>query len=1072
MCTCLGLRLINCPSNPGHLSLTLQLTPRFTLFPVLLVALLSIGQGFILAQLYTEVDVMNDFTANVLVGLIANGLTAILGQVAQRSRSILMRRDSLKQSLENDTALSAILEKATNMAIEAVPHGDQIQEELQMFLVSPEVEAIVRQIYSGQLTKNGDGYFESIQSVFISSLSLRLGESSAELRAVGLELFESLYRACERALAVAIDRGILSAHEAKAASRQRVVLDELQSIKKNLALLSAASKPDIKGVSAFEEKYRYQVSVRHAHITPPNFDAARKLPLAEIYVSPAFIPTSKKKNQQQQRLLMDEFLGAIYRTVLLGNPGGGKSTFAVKLSHELAIHHQDRIIAGRQLTPILVVLRDYGAEKKAKGCSILQFIEATSNSSYQANPPFGAFEYLLLNARALVIFDGLDELLDTRYRQEITSDVENFCSLYPSVPVLVTSREVGYEQAPLDESKFDIFRLAPFDEEQVSEYATKWFATDIELTPDQRKQNAQRFLEESRIAPDLRSNPLMLALMCNIYRGESYIPRNRPDVYEKCALMLFERWDRNRGIHVTLPFEAHIRPTMMYLAHWIYSQDTLQGGVTERKLIAKATEYLCPKRFEDQDEAEKAATDFVEFCRGRAWVFTDTGTTKDGESLYQFTHRTFIEYFTAAHLVRTHPTPESLGSLLLPRIAKREWDVVAQLAFQIQNKNVEGAADVLLTRIGTEAAQARRNAGLNLLSFAARCLEFLVPSPKITRDVALSAAKFCFERMLLYTRQVKPRKRNTRHHERTEPVETLGNVLSAAYENRGLIADSLNKFLSQRISSTNDVEALSALHMSLPIPIGMYIEHGDRVVDFSVRRYWQDFSEELLNGCWARVQELYLKNPQLSFDLFLAGRVSLHEIVKLHAVEILFAPREYAFMALTLPSLGELLLFAMGDYLPPWLTRLSDPAQYLEQIGEILIESPVPWIRRSHVVNEEDYFWFVRTLRYRPAGVSSPIASKLPSESLFGAFCLAATMLEAHEEDRELLDHVKTAHHPCLDIFQEIFLARLGSRHTGQASLHTPVPGLTERQQEFVRRWVRREINFVELVGKPTANGQ
>lgn len=201
MCTCLGLRLINCPSNPGHLSLTLQLTPRFTLFPVLLVALLSIGQGFILAQLYTEVDVMNDFTANVLVGLIANGLTAILGQVAQRSRSILMRRDSLKQSLENDTALSAILEKATNMAIEAVPHGDQIQEELQMFLVSPEVEAIVRQIYSGQLTKNGDGYFESIQSVFISSLSLRLGESSAELRAVGLELFESLYRACERALA-------------------------------------------------------------------------------------------------------------------------------------------------------------------------------------------------------------------------------------------------------------------------------------------------------------------------------------------------------------------------------------------------------------------------------------------------------------------------------------------------------------------------------------------------------------------------------------------------------------------------------------------------------------------------------------------------------------------------------------------------------------------------------------------------------------------------------------------------------------------------------------------------------
>jgi hypothetical protein len=310
---------------------------------------------------------------------------------------------------------------------------------------------------------------DAIQTIFVESLSLRLGRSDAQSLAVGRALFKSLLDGCERALALAIDRGILSAHEAKAASRHRLVLDELQSIKKNLNLLTNAIKPDIKAILAFEEKYRSQVSVRHSHITPPNFDAARKLPLGEIYVSPAFIPTLKKKNQHQQRLSMEEFLTAIYRTVLLGNPGGGKSTFAAKLSHELAIHHEDRIVCGRQLTPILVVLRDYGAEKKAKGCSILQFIEATSNSSYQANPPAGAFEYILLNARALVIFDGLDELLDTRYRQEITSDVENFCSLYPSVPVLVTSREVGYEQAPLDEAKFEIFRLAPFDEDQVSE---------------------------------------------------------------------------------------------------------------------------------------------------------------------------------------------------------------------------------------------------------------------------------------------------------------------------------------------------------------------------------------------------------------------------------------------------------------------------------------------------------------------------------------------------------------------------------------------------------------------------
>jgi predicted NACHT family NTPase len=247
-------------------------------------------------------------------------------------------------------------------------------------------------------------------------------------------------------------------------------------------------------------------------------------------------------------------------------------------------------VARRQLSPILVVLRDYGAEKKARNCSILQFIESTSNSNYQTQSPGGAFEYLLLNGHVLVVFDGLDELLDTRYRQEISSDVEAFCNLYPSVPVLVTSREVGYEQAPLDETKFEIFQLSPFTEEQVRNYAYKWFGADPEFGLEQRKQKTEAFLQESRIAPDLRSNPLMLALMCNIYRGENYIPRNRPDVYEKCALMLFERWDRMRGINASLPFEAHIRPTMMYLAHWIYSEDTLQGGVTEQRLIAYSAE--------------------------------------------------------------------------------------------------------------------------------------------------------------------------------------------------------------------------------------------------------------------------------------------------------------------------------------------------------------------------------------------------------------------------------------------------------------------------------------------------
>jgi predicted NACHT family NTPase len=107
--------------------------------------------------------------------------------------------------------------------------------------------------------------------------------------------------------------------------------------------------------------------------------------------------------------------------------------------------------------------------------------------------------------------------------------------LYPSVPILVTSREVGYKEAPLDESRFDLFRLGSFNDSQVKIYVKNWFKFATDLTEEKQNKTVEIFINESKSVPDLQTNTLMLGLICNIYRGEGYIPRNRPDVYEKCA---------------------------------------------------------------------------------------------------------------------------------------------------------------------------------------------------------------------------------------------------------------------------------------------------------------------------------------------------------------------------------------------------------------------------------------------------------------------------------------------------------------------------------------------------------
>ena len=1013
----------------------------------------------------------------ILLGLVTNGLTSLIAKFGHKSKELLIGKDFLEKWELEKTSLEPILQHAiTNVEEHIEWKAPPSLEVTCSFLLTPEVEAIVRQIYSANIqTARKRSNIDAIRKEFLASFSLYTGLEKDQLAAPSKNLFGALLEGCSFALDKAIDKGILAAHEAQSAFRHRIILDELSTIRKNLALLTAKSKPDVTSILAFEEKFRQQVIVRHAYITPPYLDTAPKLPIENLYVSPRFTPAAVK-DESSDTLTLPEFLSQTYRVVVLGNPGGGKSTLARKLCSVLATEDARSLLGERkQITPILVVLREYGAEKKNRNWSILQFIEAKANTTYQLHPPASAFEYLLLNGRALVIFDGLDELLDSTYRQEISSDVELFCTLYPSVPVVVTSREVGYEQAPLDENMFRIFHLAAFDSEQVREYATKWFNADLDLTSEEKQQKIKNFLDESRFVPDLQSNPLMLALICNIYRGENYIPKNRPELYEKCATMLFERWDKSRGIAVPLPFEPHINPAMKYLAHWIYSDDVLRGGVTERRLIEKAADYLCQRRFEDRDEAEYAARDFIEFCRGRAWVFTDTGTTKDGEPLYQFTHQTFLEYFTAAYLVRTNPTPETLSNVLLPRIAKREWDVVAQLAIQLQSKNLEGAAEELLATLLNKAPEFEENSKWNILSFAARCLGFLVPSPQTTREVTLA----CFTFDLNYDAK------SALRDALLTPLPTPGPgqkilepllyelLLSTTAENRVAIATAIEKEVLEIVNRGEVSLSLKALYAGLNlhlIPLSKLIFTG--AADF-----WRDTSKRIFDSCAEKLPEFYPKCLWLSVIALWRGKVGIIDLIQWFGIDkilpenVMTIPFQVNNYGITLAD--ELIMDSFGAFSPNYnrsVLHVKDVrAETLaEELVSVLIAYPTPWIKFDPS-KSIDLFQVIT-----PGSGKYRTATKMKAQTLFSIFVLTAVALE--KLGAQMIDPsqhtftgqsgygaIRQAAHPLLQYFGSLLLARLEPIDAKRVQAEMEKCGFIIEQQEFIWKWIRKEVNFVEV---------
>lgn len=162
---------------------------------------------------------------------------------------------------------------------------------------------------------------------------------------------------------------------------------------------------------------------------------------------------------------------------VLSNPGAGKSTLGTPVCFDLGCDTSRR---RREQTarpaPWFVELRRFSASDPLGTASFTDQFTAWPRKTMQLDVPAGGFDWLLSRGRLLVAFDGLDELLDTSRRQDVSNAIESFCRRYVTTPVLVTSRLIGYDEAPLDEAVFDVVHLEDFDEARISRYATNWFA--------------------------------------------------------------------------------------------------------------------------------------------------------------------------------------------------------------------------------------------------------------------------------------------------------------------------------------------------------------------------------------------------------------------------------------------------------------------------------------------------------------------------------------------------------------------------------------------------------------------
>lgn len=949
--------------------------------------------------------------AEVLTGVFSEALWELLRRIATASL----------EEAPSKSAVDAAVEDGLESVIDTFEwvHEDPVLEEVCIFLAAPEVKALIQQVFAASASNHPRP--RQARETFRTLWVHTFGEAHV---AEGTDLWGHVIDAVGQSITSAIRQNVLEAHEAAAQRRHNVLLDHIAALQRNSDMLNRANPLLGDRVKDFVSRFIDVALLEHGTITPPSLDQEVRIPIKSLYVSPRFLRHGKT-------LSYDDLTAQLDRAVVRGDPGAGKST----LSSRIAFDVLEQQLGGSHPTspriPFVVALHPYGDAKKDRGWTLVTYIEHVVRTKYQIDPPEGVVEFLLLNGRGVVLFDGLDELQETRYRKEIRNDVEKFATIFPSTSIVVTSREVGYEQAPLENRSFPSFTIAPFDRGQVAEYVHNWYSASG-LPKDEVESRTQRFLKESDRVPDLASNPLMLALMCNIHRGGE-LPPNRPSLYRECALMMFERWDKSRGIKRDLPYPTHLEKVLRYLAAWLFDNPAYAGGVTESELVESVGAYIVNELHDDPTEARSAAEKWVDFFQGRAWVLTAVGSTAD-EPLFHFAHPTFLEFFTAADLVSHFPTPNALVEHLLPYLRRAERDVVAQLAFQLQSAMVDRAADTHILLLLDEASRDDTPARQTLLSFAFRSLEFLVPSPAVLKRIVATL----INEILRYSG-------SGATPAATSPGALLAAVFATATDNRIRLTPELCRTFVEAIVAGPPAVSHAIAKVSLYLS-EVVDEHGGPGIEDAAAEAALGATHAIFEKARAPIRDLARNSLVAARQLLLLGELTPSEAARTLGPESLLAAvhldilpgRRFASFAEEL--LARLRTESQRD------TECMNVDSSLEGIAEVMGRSGTAFLPPLGP--------------FAPVGVDTSGSARarpleVSNDARFGVFALLATLTEAGVRVDDLADELGRLYD-----FDE--WARILAARGDPDSAWNATPGWTTAQNALASRWSRGEVSFLK----------
>ncbi|MGW1781902.1 NACHT domain-containing protein [Streptomyces sp. NPDC002143] len=278
-------------------------------------------------------------------------------------------------------------------------------------------------------------------------------------------------------------------------------------------------------------------------------------------------------------------VAAIPRVLVVGGPGTGKTVLADRICFEVA-RGDGRLFDVAFNVPL--------RRRAGRHQGLDQLITDSVRLRHGLDVPPETLELMLHRRRALLVFDGLDELTVTE-RHRARTDIVEFCRTYPDVTVIVTSRP-GMSTDQFDANGFTRHLIEPFSTADVHAYVDKWMAATGTALVD--SEQLRTSVTTPRAAAWV-SSPLMLSQLLATYERFGCVPDGPVDLYARFYSTLFEGREAYRGIARSSVDTNTVGHLMCALA---YEFVTRPGGAIDMsnheflRVLRRALRRLVPQR--------------------------------------------------------------------------------------------------------------------------------------------------------------------------------------------------------------------------------------------------------------------------------------------------------------------------------------------------------------------------------------------------------------------------------------------------------------------------------------------